>query len=189
MSRTVNLAAYDNSWYRPGASGLKRIFWYLVNGIFFRSYWFPFYGIKRLLLRLFGAKIGKSVVIKPRVSIKYPWKLAIGDYSWVGEGVWIDNLAQVTIGPHACLSQGVYLVCGNHNYQKPGFDLMVATIDLAEGVWIGAGAMVLPGVRARSHAVLTAGSVIAGELEAFGIYAGNPATRVKQRIIEKGGDA
>ena len=84
--------------------------------------------MKRTLLRLFGANVGRGVVLKPRVTIKYPWKLAVGEHSWIGENVWIDNLGQVTIGNHCCLSQGALLLCGNHNYKKATFDLMVGDI-------------------------------------------------------------
>ena len=75
----------------------------------------PFSGLKVFLLQLFGAKVGKGVVIKPNVNIKYPWLLEIGDYTWIGERAWIDNLAQVKIGKNCCISQGAMLLCGNNN--------------------------------------------------------------------------
>ncbi|HTL81983.1 MAG TPA: colanic acid biosynthesis acetyltransferase WcaF, partial [Bacteroidia bacterium] len=92
----VDLSSYDNSWYDPGASFLKRAFWYRFNSAFFCSR-FPFMGFKRFLLRSFGAKVGKGVVIKPSVNIKSPWLLEIGDHTWIGEKVWIDNLVKVKI--------------------------------------------------------------------------------------------
>jgi putative colanic acid biosynthesis acetyltransferase WcaF len=181
--QTTDLSVYNNAWYDPGAGLVKRILWYLVNACFFASF-FPINGIKVFLLRLFGARIGKGLVIKPSVNIKYPWKLKIGDQVWIGEKVWIDNLDQVSIGNNVCLSQGAFILCGNHNYRKKTFDLMVAPVTLEEGVWIGARAMVCPGVTGRSHAVLTAGSVAYKNLEAYGIYQGMPAQLVKQRVIE-----
>lgn len=135
-------------------------------------------------MRLFGADVGKCVVIKPRVNIKYPWNLAIGEHSWIGEGVWIDNLGKVKMGSNCCISQGALLLCGNHNYRKPAFDLMVGDITLENGVWIGAKAMVCPGVICHSHAVLTAGSIATTALEAYKIHSGNPAVAVKERNIE-----
>lgn len=135
-------------------------------------------------MRLFGADVGKCVVIKPRVNIKYPWNLAIGEHSWIGEGVWIDNLGKVKMGSNCCISQGALLLCGNHNYRKPAFDLMVGEITLENGVWIGAKAMVCPGVICHSHAVLTAGSIATTALEAYKIHSGNPAVAVKERNIE-----
>ena len=98
-----------------------------------------------MLLRMTGASVGAGVVIKPRVTIKYPWKLAVGNHSWIGEQVWIDNLDQVTIGAHVCISQGALLLCGNHDYKKPTFDLITGPIVLEDGVWIGAKASVALG--------------------------------------------
>jgi putative colanic acid biosynthesis acetyltransferase WcaF len=135
------------------------------------------------LLRLFGAKIGKGVNIKPRVHVKYPWNLNIGEFTWIGEDVWIDNLVKVDIGSNVCLSQGAMLLTGNHNYKKTTFDLMVGEIVLNDGVWIGAKAVVCPGVTCHEHSVLSVGSIANSDLEARGIYQGNPAQKVKERVI------
>lgn len=131
--------------------------------------------LRVLTLRLFGAKIGRGVVIKPGVSVKYPWMLEIGDYSWIGEDVWIDNLAQVTIGANCCISQGAMLLCGNHNYKLETFDLMVKSIIIEDGAWIGAQSTVCPGVMVKKEAVLAVGSIATSVLEASTIYQGNPA--------------
>jgi len=143
----------------------------------------PLMGCKRMLLRVFGAKIGKGVVIKPGVNIKYPWFLKIGNHSWIGEGVWIDNLGLVEIGENVCLSQGALLLCGNHNYKKVTFDLMVGDIKLENGVWIGAKCIVTGNVTCCSHAILTAGSVATSDLEAFGVYQGNPCKFIRERKL------
>ncbi len=182
MSRT-DLSRYDNRWYDPGAGFIKRMLWYYCNTFFFIPSWNVSGGLKKLLLRLFGAKVGKGVVIKPRTNIKYPWRLSIGDYVWIGENAWIDNLADVHIGDHVCISQGAYLLTGNHNYKKVAFDLMVEGITLEEGVWVGAHAVVCPGVTCHSHAVLAVNSVAVGDLEAYTIYQGNPAVKQKEREI------
>jgi putative colanic acid biosynthesis acetyltransferase WcaF len=179
----INLDKFDNSWYKPGASAVIRFFWYLSNILIFKSSLFPFYALKRGLLRLFGARIGKKVLIKPNVNIKYPWRLTIGDYVWIGESVWIDNLDDVIIGSNSCLSQGAMLLCGNHNYKKESFDLMTAKIVLEEGVWIGAKAIVCPGVTCHSHSVLSVGSVATKNLEPNAIYQGNPAIKIHARIV------
>jgi putative colanic acid biosynthesis acetyltransferase WcaF len=178
---TTNLASFNNSWYKPGGR-LKRLMWYLVNVVFFRSA-FPLSAVKVSLLRLFGASVGKGVLIKPHVNIKYPWLLEIGDHVWIGEEVWIDNLGKVVISSHCCLSQGAFLLCGNHNYSKSTFDLIVGEILLEEGVWIGAKSTVCPGVKCASHAVLAVGSVATKDLEPFSIYQGNPAQKIRQRSI------
>jgi putative colanic acid biosynthesis acetyltransferase WcaF len=179
----TDLSSFSNSWYKPGANKVKRILWYVINICFFKSA-FPFYGGKRFLLRVFGAKIGKGVVIKPHVSIKYPWKLVIGNHVWIGENVWIDNLAKVTLKDNSCISQGAMLLCGNHNYKKSTFDLIVGEITLEEGAWAGARSVVCPGVKLGSHSLLTVGSIATHHLEPHWIYQGNPAQKVKERIIK-----
>lgn len=176
----TDLSTYDNSWYKPGSS-MKRFCWYFINEFFVRNPLNPSSGFKVFLLRLFGAKIGKNTVIKPKVNIKYPWKLTIRDHCWIGEGVWIDNLDQVTLEDNVCISQGAILICGNHNYKSTSFDLMVEPIYLKEGSWVGAKSVVGPGVVLETHAVLSMGSVATKNLEANSIYAGNPATKVKSR--------
>jgi putative colanic acid biosynthesis acetyltransferase WcaF len=117
------------------------------------------------------------------VNIKYPWKLVIGDYSWIGEDVWIDNLEQVIIGSNVCISQGAMLLTGNHNYKKSSFDLITREITLEDGVWIGAKSIVGPGVRCGSHSILAVGSFTSKDLDAYVIYQGNPAAKIRNRII------
>lgn len=135
-------------------------------------------------MRLFGANIGKNVIIKPGVNIKYPWKLKVGNQCWIGEGVWIDNLDQVIIEDNVCLSQGSFLLCGNHNFNKTSFNLMIAPINIKQGSWIGAKAIVGPGVTIKSHAVLSMGSVTSKDLNSYTIYRGNPAQPVGKRDIK-----
>jgi len=180
----TDLSKYDNSWYHPGKK-VVCIVWYFVNVLFFVSHIIPFSGFKIWFLKLFGAKVGYRVVIKPGVNIKYPWKLVIGDYSWIGEDVWIDNLEQVIIGSNVCISQGAMLLTGNHNYKKSSFDLMLGEITLEDGVWIGAKSVVCPGVTCHSHSVLAVGSIATKDLEAYTIYQGNPALPIRKRIISE----
>jgi len=181
--KQTDLSAYNNHPYHPGGNFLKRLLWLFVNAVIFKTSLLPVSGFKVFLLRLFGARIGKNVTIKPCVNIKYPWFLTIGDQTWIGEKVWIDNLVMVTIGSNACLSQGAILLTGSHNYKKPAFDLITGSIILEDGVWIGAYAIVNHGITIGSHAVLTAGSVATKNLEAYSIYQGNPAVKVRNRMI------
>jgi putative colanic acid biosynthesis acetyltransferase WcaF len=180
--RKVNNALYKTD-IEIGAPKLEQLLWYLVNILFFINPLNIFSPLKVSLLKAFGTEVGNGVVIKPSVNIKYPWKLKIGDNSWIGEGVWIDNLAQVVIGNNVCISQGALLLCGNHNYKKETFDLILGNIILEDGVWIGAKAIVCPGVICASHSVLSVGSVATKNTEAFGIYQGNPAQKIGERII------
>lgn len=180
----TDLSKYNNSWYQSGGF-LKRMVWHYVNCIFFKSGYFPFYCIKVFLLKLFGAKVGKGVLIKPFVNIKYPWMLSIGNDVWIGENVWIDNIANILIQNNVCISQGAYLLTGNHDYKKITFDLLPGEIVLEEGVWIGAQSIVCPGITCKSHSVLSVGAVATRHLEAYFIYSGNPAVKVRERQFDK----
>jgi len=182
MQKT-DLSTYNNSPFHPGGHALKRFLWYYLNALFLKTSLLPSNSFKSFLLRSFGAVVGKNVVIKPGVNIKYPWHLTIGHNTWIGENVWIDCLVAVSIGSNVCISQGAFLLTGNHNYKKTSFDLIVSGITLEDGVWIGAGAMVGPGVTAASHSVLTACSVANHSLDAYSIYQGNPAVKIRDRVI------
>jgi len=181
----TDLSSFSNKDYHPG-SVFRRATWYIVSLFFFRSA-FPWPSrIKVLLLRLFRAKIGTGVVLKPSITIKYPWFLSIGDNAWIGEMVWIDNLVSVSIGSNACISQGAMLLTGNHNYRKSSFDLMAKPIVLESGVWIGAKSVVCPGVTCFSHSVLSVGGIATSNLNSYSVYLGNPAKQVKSREIIEG---
>jgi putative colanic acid biosynthesis acetyltransferase WcaF len=181
--KQTDLFVYNNFPYHPGANAFKRVLWYYINALVFKTNLLPFYAPKNLLLRLFGAKIGKEVEIKPCVNIKYPWRLIIGNEVWIGENVWIDCLVPITIGNNVCISQGAVILTGSHNYKKPSFDLITKEVVLEDGVWIGAFAIVNAGITAASHSVLTSGSVATKNLEAYSIYQGNPAVKIRDRII------
>jgi putative colanic acid biosynthesis acetyltransferase WcaF len=180
----VILNNFSSNNFNKGASKLKQFIWLVLNAIFIQSSWFPFMKPKVMLLKIFGAKIGNGVVIKPAVTIKFPWKLIVGDYVWIGENVWIDNLDKVDIGNNVCISQGAMLLTGNHDYKIPSFDYRNAPIHIEDGVWIGAKSIVCPGVICKSHAILTVGSIATKDLEAFIIYQGNPALKIRERVIK-----
>lgn len=180
----VDLSRFNNDWYSSGASIFKRVIWFVFNAVFFLNPLNPFSGFKVFLLRVFGCKIGRKLVIKPNVNIKYPWRLTIGDNVWIGEGVWIDNLAQVDIGNNTSISQGALLLTGNHNYKKIEFDLIIGEIKLEDGVWIGAKSTVCPGVTCKSHSILAVGSVATSDLESYSVYQGIPAEKKRAREMQ-----
>lgn len=178
---TVRLRDYDRRGYDPGGGRLSRAIWYVLNALLMRSS-IPGSGFRRLLLRAFGATIGERVVLKPRVNVKYPWHLSIGDDAWIGEDVWIDNLTKVTIERDVCVSQQAYLLTGNHDYTDPCFGLITEPIQVGRGAWIGARATVCPGTIVAEHAIVTVGSVLNGSTEPYGVYRGNPAVRIRERV-------
>ncbi|MBL4652371.1 MAG: colanic acid biosynthesis acetyltransferase WcaF [Flavobacteriales bacterium] len=183
MSST-DLSKFNNSWFKAGKSKTIIGLWYVTNAVLFNSYIFPFSFVKRIILRFFGAKVGAGVVIKPKVNIKYPWKLTIGTNTWIGEEVWIDNLDVVEMGANVCVSQGALILSGNHDYSKSAFDLVVKPIVIEDGVWIGAKSIVTQGVVCKNHSVLAVNSVASSDLEPYSVYKGNPAEKIRDRKIE-----
>ncbi len=166
-----------------GAGKVLESLWLLVNLLLFQFCPIKSSRLKCAVLRWFGANIGRGVEIKPGVKITFPWKLTIGNHVWLGEQCWLLNLERITIADHVCISQRAFLCAGNHNFKSPVFDLIVQPITIEEGAWIGADAFVGPGIKVGSHAVLTAGSIATDDLSAYGIYRGNPAVLIKERVI------
>lgn len=164
-----------------GRSQWFEAFWYLIKCIFFLSP-VPWPSpLKCLLLRLFGAKIGRGVYIKPRVNIHFPWRLSVGDFAWIGEEVFILNLEPVSIGAHCCISQRAFLCTGNHDYRKAEMPYRNAPISISDGAWVGAQVFVGPGVSIGSEAVVAAGSVVTKDLPQSMVSSGNPCLPLKSR--------
>ena len=164
-----------------GASKVKELCWILVRAIFFQSALPWPRRMKRSLLRLFGAKVGNGVVIKPRVTIHFPWKLEIGDHSWIGEEVFILNFEPCKIGSHCCISQRAFLCGGNHDFRAPDFKYRNGPITIEDGAWVGAQSFVVPDVVIGTECVVTAGSVVTQSLQEKMICSGNPCRAIKPR--------
>ncbi|MGP1992306.1 WcaF family extracellular polysaccharide biosynthesis acetyltransferase [Zobellia laminariae] len=162
----VSLKDFDSSvGLDRGASRLKELCWYMVKVTFFLSA-LPYpSGLKTKLLRFFGAKIGKGVVIKPRVNIHFPWKLEIGDHTWIGEEAFLLNFEKLTIGNNVCISQRSFLCGGNHDYRNPTMPYRNGPIILKDGSWVGACCFIGPNVTVGKDTVVTVGSVIVSDLE------------------------
>ena len=179
----MDLSRFDNSSFDRGASRVKEALWVLVRAIFFLTPCSWPSALRVFFLRAFGAKVGQGVVIRSRVNVWLPWRLEIGDHVWMGEEVFILNLAPVTIASHVCISQRAFLCTGNHDYTSPTFDLITRPIRVEQGSWIGATAFVGPGVTVGPGAVLAAGAVVTKDVEPWMIVAGNPAKQIKSREL------
>jgi putative colanic acid biosynthesis acetyltransferase WcaF len=176
------LEEFNNAQFSRGRSRVIEAMWLLVQALLVSS-WIPGSAHRRWLLRIFGARIGSGVILKPGLRVKFPWRLAVGDHSWIGEDVWIDNLAEVTIGPDCCISQGAYLCTGSHDWQRLTFDLITQPIAIEAGAWIAARSVVGPGVTIGEGAVLALGSIATKDLQAWMIHQGVPAVPVGERVI------
>jgi putative colanic acid biosynthesis acetyltransferase WcaF len=167
-----------------GRPRLVEAAWYLIKCLMFLpacpipSAW------KCSVLRLFGAHVGKGVVIKPRVNIHLPWKLSIGEFAWIGEEVFILNFERVTIGAHCCISQRAFLCTGNHDFRHAEMPYRNRPITVEDGAWVGAQVFVAPGVTVGTEAVITAGSVVSADQPARMVCGGNPCKAVGNRWPE-----
>ena len=184
----VDLSSFDNrrdGQFQVGRSRVVQLAWFMFGLPLLRCTLLPSSNLRIKLLRLFGAKIGDGAVIKPGVRVKFPWKLTLGNHCWIGEDCWIDNLAPVSLGNNVCLSQASYLCTGSHDWRDRAFALITRSIEIQDGAWIAARASVAPGSLIGEHAVIGFGAVVSGVVPPHGIYAGNPATFVRQREITK----
>jgi putative colanic acid biosynthesis acetyltransferase WcaF len=156
--------------------------WWVVQALLFHPSPQIMYGWRRFLLRAFGAQIGKGVIIRPSAQITYPWKLALGDYAWIGDEVVLYTLGNITIGKNAVVSQRSYICTGSHDFKKEAFDIFSKPIIIDDECWLATDVFVGPGVKISKGIVIGARSSVYKNIEATpGIYTGNPATRVGDR--------
>ena len=158
--------------------------WWLVQYILFRTSPQFLYGWRVFLLRLFGAKIGKKVIIRPSVKITYPWKLSIGDFSWVGDDVDLYTLGNIEIGNNVVISQRSYLCTGSHEYMKADFPIYQKPIKIHDQVWIATDVFIAPGVIIEDGSVVGARSSVFNNIPSNKICAGSPAKIIRERILQ-----
>lgn len=145
------------------------------------------YALRRGVLRLFGARIGRGVRIRPGVEITYPWKVVIGDYSWIGDGVTLYSLGPIVIGAHTVVSQHSYLCAADHDCHDERFPLRERPIRIGAQVWLASDVWVGPGVTIGDGSVVGARSSVIGDLPAGMICVGSPCRPVKPRLMHHSG--
>ncbi|MGU3432713.1 putative colanic acid biosynthesis acetyltransferase [Actinomycetes bacterium M1A6_2h] len=160
-----SLADFTGVGYDKGRGRVTQVLWLAASGAVTTRWWCP-HGLRVGILRAFGARIGTGTLIRHNVRIHWPWKLDVGDHSWIGEGVWILNLEPVTIGSNVCVSQDVLLCTGSHDRTSPSFEFDNAPITLGDEVWIAARATVLRGVHIGEGAVVGATALVASDVAA-----------------------
>ena len=178
MSAVVNLAKYYTSDFDRGAPRWKRGLWVVVSCVFFQNPCPWGSAFRSALLRSFGAKIGKGLIIGSNVNISFPWRLVVGDDVWIGDDVGILSLAQVTIESSVCVARRSFLCTGSHDMRREDFKLKVAPILIRTGSWIAIGSLILAGVTIGEGAVVSAGSVVLKDVPPNCLVRGNPATVV-----------
>ena len=179
----IDLRQYDQSWYSPGRSKPWILLWWLVQAVVFPLTLHAHHAPRRLLLRWFGARIGRGVAIRPSARFHYPWKIEIGDYSWVGSGVEFYSLGPIRLGNHTVVSQNTYLCTGSHNPADPAFGLQVAPIVIENGAWIAANCFIGPDVTIGANSLVGARSSVFTDLPADYICLGSPCKPCKPRVF------
>jgi putative colanic acid biosynthesis acetyltransferase WcaF len=159
--------------------------WWIVQSCFFSTSPQILYGWRRFLLRLFGANIGRNVIIRSTVRVTYPWKLRIGDYAWVGDQVELYTLGEITIGAHAVVSQRSYLCTGSHDPASRSFRIFAKPIVIEEGAWLATDVFVAPGVTIGRNALIGARSSVFADAKADFVHVGSPAKPVRERVFEE----
>ncbi len=170
----MDLRTYDQSDFDRGRPGWLILLWWLVQAITFPLTPHFASGIRVWILRRFGATIGQGVLIRPTARFTYPWKIRIGDWSWIGDDVVLYSLDRITIGEHCVISQTSYLCTGSHDRQSPSFDLTTAPIVIGNGAWVAADCFVAPGVTIGANSVVGARSTVLRSLPAAQVCWGSP---------------
>ncbi|CCI30937.1 hormogonium polysaccharide biosynthesis acetyltransferase HpsU [Microcystis sp. T1-4] len=170
----LDLRTYDQSWFDRGRSNPIILLWWLVQGILFPLSLHQMDSFRCAVLRLFGAKIGLGVKIRPTARVTYPWKVEIGDYTWIGDDVVIYSLDNVTIGSHCVISQKCYLCTGSHDPGDRSFGLKTTPILIGNGTWIAADCFLAPGVKIGSNVVIGARSSVFADIPAQKVAWGSP---------------
>ncbi len=170
----IDLRTYDQSHYDPGRPKLVILLWWLVQAVVFPLTLHAHHAPRRWLLRRFGARIGRGVIIRPSARFHYPWHVAIDDYSWIGGGVEFYSLAPILVGSHCVISQNTYLCTGSHDPSDRAFGLQVQPIVIENGAWIAADCFIGPGVRIGANAVIGARSSVFKDMPADYCCHGSP---------------
>ncbi len=177
----VDLSQYHQPGYAAGGSKVKMMVWWLVQALAFPLTLHASHGVRRWLLRLFGAKIGQQVAIRPTVRVTYPWNIEIGDHSWIGDDVVLYSLVPIKIGQHCVISQKSYLCTGSHDISDPRFGLMTGEIVIENGAWVATDCFVGPDVRIGANAIIGARSTVLHAMPSDQICFGTPCIPVKPR--------
>jgi putative colanic acid biosynthesis acetyltransferase WcaF len=184
MTVLQNLKSYKTPKGFRGKSAITVQLWWIVQATLFRASPQVFYGWRRFLLRCFGAEIGKGVIIRPSTQITYPWKVTIGDYSWIGDDVVLYSLGEIIIGKNTVISQKSYICTGTHDYSKIDFPILAKRIVIGDECWLATDVFVSPGVTINNGAVVGARSTVIKDLESNSVYVGSPVRFIKKRKIE-----
>lgn len=165
MGMRRKLGAFTGAGYDKGRSVLWQAAWQLASSVLVMP-WFVPPRMRTAVLRCFGARIGTGVNLRGGVRVHWPWKLEIGDDSWIGERVWLLNLEPIRIGSDVCVSQAAFICTGSHDHRSASFEFDNAPIRIEDGAWIAARATVLRGVTIGADAIVGATALVTNDVPA-----------------------
>jgi len=184
MNKYTDLSQFKLPKNFRGRTGIFVQIWWFVQSSFFGLSPQFMYGWRRFLLKLFGAQIGKNVIIRPSARITYPWKIKIGDYSWIGDDVVLYSLGDIEIGNNVVVSQKSYVCAASHDYESESFDIYSNKINIQDEVWVATDVFIAPGVTIHKGAVIGARSSVFNDLPGGMICMGSPAKPIRKRRHE-----
>ncbi len=173
------LAGFTGAGYDRGRPLPVQVAWLAVSGLVVTRWWCPG-RVRVALLRAFGARVGAGTNIRHGVRVHWPWKLTVGDHTWIGEGAHLLNLEPIVLGSDVCVSQDVLLCTGSHDRRSPTFEFDNAPIVVEDGAWVAARATVLRGVRIGADAVVGATALVTRDVPAGAVVLA-PAATVRPR--------
>ncbi|MGR3766033.1 WcaF family extracellular polysaccharide biosynthesis acetyltransferase [Rossellomorea sp. NS-SX7] len=184
MKNKINLKNYNQNSYDRGKNGAFVLIWWFIQSTFFRLSFHNMYNWRNMILRMFGAKIGKGVKVRASAKFTYPWKIEVGDNSWIGDNVKLYSLDNIIIGSNCVVSQESYLCTGSHDIIDPHFSLVTKPINIKDGAWIASDVFIYPGVIIGEMGVAAARSTVLHNIPSNEIHAGSPARYIKNRFKE-----
>ena len=177
-----DLRTYDQSDFDRGRPGWYVLLWWLVQSVVFPLSLHSMSGLRCWVLRRFGATLGQGILIRPTARVTYPWKVTIGDYSWIGDDVVLYSLDRITLGDHVVISQKSYLCTGSHDFRTSSFDLATGEIQVGHGAWVAADCFVGPGVTVGDNVIVGARSTVFSSLPSAQVCWGSPCKPRYSRV-------
>ncbi len=184
MREPVDLSQAGAGNFRRTRSRFLEGLWIMVEFLLITNPLQLSSGVRVAVLRFFGARIGENVIVRPRLRVKFPWNLQVGNNCWIGEGVWIHNQGSLTIEDNVVVSQETFITTGSHDIHK-SMDLVIKPVLIRQGAWLTTRSIVLQGVEVGGNSILTPGSVANKSLPPNTIFGGNPARFIRERWQEQ----
>jgi len=172
-----DLSEYNQDWFDRGRPGLFIILWWIIQGTIFRFSFHNMYKFRSIILKAFGAKLGKNVKIRASAKFHYPWKVDIGDNSWIGDNVNLYSLDNIKVGKNTVISQNTYINTGSHDINDPYFGLITKPVIIENEVWICANCFVNLGVSIGVGVTIGAMSNVTKDIPDYIFCVGNPCKK------------